>query len=69
MYMKFFRTIFLFSTFFPFVAFANYANQGFSSYQEAPSGISFSCEKQCFIALNNLGSNDYLSLSGAISGS
>lgn len=67
--MNFIRTIFLLGFFFPFIAFANYANQGFSSYQETPGGVSFSCEGQCFIALNTFGSNDYLSLSGTTFGS
>ncbi|OIP53005.1 hypothetical protein AUK10_03045 [Candidatus Gracilibacteria bacterium CG2_30_37_12] len=43
--------------------------QGFESYMESVTGTQFSCKKQCFIMLEGMGINDYLSWLGDISGS
>lgn len=49
-----------------FHAFAQYQQQGFTTYAETGGTISFSCTTQCFILLWPLGSNQLLALKGTM---
>lgn len=65
--MKFFLFAFMLSFFF-WTTFAAYQQQWFTTFQENWSTVAFSCEKQCFILLWTVWTNEMISLQWSTQG-